>query len=60
MSDDFKDKLRSIQFAGKKAGAKVVTDVHDHHTVTVTTHDERQDVTVKAPAIRLSQGETSG
>lgn len=44
---DFADKLRSIQFAGKKAAPKVVTDHHDHHSVTVTTADERQDVTVQ-------------
>lgn len=57
---DFADKLRSIQFAGKKAGPKRTVDVHDHHTVEVTTSDERQDVKVNAPVIRIRQGESSG
>ena len=55
MSDEFKEKLRSLSFQGDRRGVapKVTTDVHDHHEVDVTEHwSERVDVLVKPDTVR--------
>ncbi len=59
-ASEYAEKLRSLSFVAMKTPNKKTVDVHDHHVVEVTTADERQDVTVKAPVIRLSQGESRG
>lgn len=48
---DFAEKVRSLGVSRpERRAAKVVTDVHDGHTVTTTEHwDDRVDVHVKGP-----------
>ncbi len=57
MPSEYAEKLRSLSFVGKKTPNKKTVDVHDHHTVEVTTADNRQDVTVKLP---LLEGKLNG
>lgn len=54
MTDDFKDKIKRVNFGQRKHRVpKVTTDVHDTHSVDVTEHwEERQDVTVRPDTVR--------
>ena len=53
MSEDFKEKIRSIHFAGKRA-PKVTVERDSKIEATTTQHwDDRQDVNVKVNTIRV-------
>lgn len=55
MSEEFKEKIRSINFGSeRRRQPKKTVDVHDHHTVEVTEHwSDRQDINVKPETIRV-------
>lgn len=57
---DFATHVRSLSVAhpNRREMTKVVTDVHDHHTVDVTEHwHDRQDVTVKPEFVKMHVSE---
>ena len=53
MSDEYREKLRSLTLRHSKTPSKTTVDVHDNHTVEVTESDERQDVLIKPATIAL-------